>query len=48
VTDDLLAVLEAMTMLDTTAHRRISYLVYDHVEAAHDYLVRVFGLGAGS
>jgi len=47
VTDDLLAVLEAMTMLDTTAHRRISFLVYDDVEAAHDHLVRVFGLGAG-
>ncbi len=47
VTDDLLAVLEAMIMLDTTAHRRISYLVYDDIEAAHAYLVRVFGLGAG-
>ena len=47
LTDDLLTVLEAMTMLDTTVHRRISFLVYDDIEAAHDHLVRVFGLGAG-
>ena len=46
-TDDLLKLLEEMTMLDTTIQRRISYLVYADVEAAHDYLVRVFGLGPG-
>jgi MerR family transcriptional regulator, thiopeptide resistance regulator len=45
--DDLLAVMEEMTMLDATVQRRIQILVYADLEAAHDYLVRVFGLGAG-
>ena len=47
LTDDLLEVLEEMTMLDTTVQRRISILVYSDLEAAYDYLVRVFGLGPG-
>ena len=47
LTDNLLAVMEEMTMLDTTVQRRIQILVYADLEAAHDYLVRVFGLGAG-
>ena len=47
LTDDLLEVLEEMTMLDTTVQRRISILVYTDLEAAYDYLVRVFGLGPG-
>lgn len=47
LTDDLLEVLEEMTMLDTTVQRRIQILVYADLEAAHDYLVRVFGLGPG-
>jgi MerR family transcriptional regulator, thiopeptide resistance regulator len=47
LTRDLLDILEAMTMLDTTVQRRISILVYHDLEAAHDYLVRVFGLGPG-
>ncbi|HKY13616.1 MAG TPA: MerR family transcriptional regulator [Microthrixaceae bacterium] len=47
LTDDLVEVLEEMTMLDTTVQRRISILVYADIEAAHDFLVRVFGLGAG-
>ncbi len=47
-TDDLLEVLEEMTMLDTTVQRRISILVYADLEAAYDYLVRVFGLGPGN
>ena len=34
-------------MLDATVQRRISILVYADLEAAHDYLVRVFGLGPG-
>ena len=46
-TDDLLELLEEMTMLDTTVQRRIAILVYADIEAAHDYLVRVFGLGPG-
>lgn len=44
---DLLEVLEEMTMLDTAIERRISILVYEDIEAAHDHLVRVFGLGPG-
>src|SRR6266550_4444730 len=47
LTDDLLEVLEEMTMLDTTVQRRISILVYADLEAAFEYLVRVFGLGPG-
>ena len=46
-TGDLLNVLEDMTMLDTTINRRISILVYADIEAAHDELIRVFGLGPG-
>lgn len=47
LTEDLLEVLEEMTMLDTTVQRRISFLVYSDLEGAYDYLVRVFGLGPG-
>jgi DNA-binding transcriptional MerR regulator/uncharacterized glyoxalase superfamily protein PhnB len=47
LTTDLLQVLEAMTMLDTIVQRRISSLVYVDLEAAFDFLVRVFGLGPG-
>ncbi|MDQ1386314.1 MAG: hypothetical protein QOG65_3693 [Actinomycetota bacterium] len=46
-TDDLLEVLEEMTMLDSTVQRRISILVYSDLQAAFDYLERVFGLGPG-
>ena len=46
-TGDLLDVLEDMTMLDTTIDRRISILVCADIEAEHDYLIRVFGLGPG-
>ena len=46
-TDELLTVLEEMTMLDTTVQRRISILVYADLEEAFEYLVRVFGLGPG-
>ncbi len=44
---DLLSVLEDMAMLETTVNRRISILVYRDIEAAHDYLIRVYGLGPG-
>ncbi|MDQ1475969.1 MAG: hypothetical protein QOE62_1198 [Actinomycetota bacterium] len=46
-THDLLEVLEEMTMLDSTVQRRISILVYSDLQAAFDYLERVFGLGPG-
>ena len=46
-TGDLLNVLEDMTMLETTINRRIAILVYEDMEAAFDYLLRVFGFGPG-
>ncbi len=46
-TEDLLEVLEEMTMLDTTVQRRISILVYADMEVAFNYLIEVFGLGPG-
>ena len=45
--DEFLELLEEMTMLDTTVQRRISILVYADIEAAYEYLIRVFGLGPG-
>ena len=47
LTQDLLDVLETMTMLDATVQRRIAILVYSDLEEAFDFLVRVFGLGPG-
>jgi DNA-binding transcriptional MerR regulator/uncharacterized glyoxalase superfamily protein PhnB len=45
--DELLAVMEEMTMLDTTVQRRISILVYTDLKDAFEFLTRVFGLGPG-
>jgi DNA-binding transcriptional MerR regulator len=45
--DDLLALLEEMTMLESNVTRRINLLVYADLESAYEYLVRVFGLGPG-
>lgn len=45
--DDLLEVLDAMTVLEDRAQQRISILVYDDLEAAYRFLVDVFGLGSG-
>ncbi len=45
--DDLLGLLEGMTMLDASAQRRITFLVYTDLEATYDHLTRVFGLGPG-
>jgi DNA-binding transcriptional MerR regulator/uncharacterized glyoxalase superfamily protein PhnB len=44
---ELLETLEEMTMLETVVQKRITLLVYADIEAAHDYLVNVFGLGPG-
>jgi len=46
-TQDLLALLEEMRMLDTNVQRRISVLVYRDMESAFDFLINVFGLGPG-
>jgi DNA-binding transcriptional MerR regulator len=45
--DDLLEVLEEMSQLDSIVQRRIASLVYADLDAAFDFLVRVFGLGPG-
>jgi DNA-binding transcriptional MerR regulator/uncharacterized glyoxalase superfamily protein PhnB len=45
--DELFAALEEMTMLDSPLHSTTALLVYDDLAAAHEYLVRVFGLTAG-
>jgi DNA-binding transcriptional MerR regulator/uncharacterized glyoxalase superfamily protein PhnB len=46
-TDELFSVIEELIMVDHALQRRVSLLVYDDIAAAHDYLVEVFGLGAG-
>ncbi len=46
-TGDLLSLLEDMSMLETTLNRRIAILVYEDMESAFEYLVRVFGFGPG-
>lgn len=43
----LLSVLEEMVMLDGVAHSTTSLLVYNDLAAAHEYLVRVYGLDPG-
>lgn len=47
LSDDLLSLLEGMTMLDSTVQRRITLLVYEDIATAHEWLVRVFGLASG-
>jgi MerR family transcriptional regulator, thiopeptide resistance regulator len=46
-TDVLLKLMEETAMLDTSPQRRIGILVYKDLEAAYEYLLRVFGLGPG-
>lgn len=46
-TNHLLQVLEDMAMLDSNVRQRISILVYRDIDAAHDHLTTVFGLGPG-
>jgi DNA-binding transcriptional MerR regulator len=45
--EQLFATLEEMTMLDDTIHNTTSLLVYNDLAAAHEYLVRVYGLTPG-
>lgn len=45
--DQLFATLEEMTMTDTVIRGTTGLLVYDDLAAAHDYLVRVYGLEPG-
>jgi MerR family transcriptional regulator, thiopeptide resistance regulator len=46
-TEQLFTILEEMTMLDPAIRGTTGLLVYDDLAAAHDYIVRVFGLTAG-
>ena len=46
-TTDLIKLLEVMTMPNGTIERHITILVYADLQAAHDHLVDVFGLGPG-
>ena len=43
----LFATMEEMSMLDDAIRSTTSLLVYDDLPAAHEYLTRVYGLGAG-
>jgi DNA-binding transcriptional MerR regulator len=45
--EQLFSTLEEMTMLDGTIRSTTGMLVYDDTAAAHDYIVRVFGLIPG-
>lgn len=45
---ELFSALEEMTMLDPAVHSTTALLVYNDVAAAHEYLVRVFGLTPAS
>ncbi|MBV8346945.1 MAG: MerR family transcriptional regulator, partial [Mycolicibacterium sp.] len=47
-TEELFATIEEMTMLDSPMRSTTTLLVYDDIAAAHEYLVRVFGLTAGA
>ncbi len=44
---DLFATVEEMLTMDGTIHSTTGLLMYDDIDAAHDYLVRVFGLTTG-
>lgn len=46
-TEELLDVLEDMSMLETTVNRPIASLVYSDLEAAFTFLIEAFGLGPG-
>lgn len=45
---DMLALLEGIGDSELGALQRITLLVYDDIEAAHDWLVRVFGFSPGA
>ena len=45
--ETLFGALEEMTMLDSAVHSTTALLVYEDLAAAHEYLIRVFGLTPG-
>jgi DNA-binding transcriptional MerR regulator/uncharacterized glyoxalase superfamily protein PhnB len=44
---ELFSTVEEMILMDGTVHGTTGLLMYDDVDAAHDYIVRVFGLASG-
>jgi MerR family transcriptional regulator, thiopeptide resistance regulator len=44
---ELFSTVEEMIIMDGTVHGTTGLLLYDDVDAAHDYIVRVFGLASG-
>jgi len=44
---EMFSTVEEMLIMDGTIHGTTGFLMYDDVDAARDYLVRVFGLSAG-
>src|SRR5262249_47897262 len=44
---DLYATIEEMIIMDGTVHGTTGFLMYNDIDAAHEYIVRVFGLTAG-
>ena len=44
---ELFATVEEMISMGGTVHGTTGFLMYDDVDAAHEYIVRVFGLTAG-
>ncbi|MCW2756909.1 MAG: MerR family transcriptional regulator [Nocardioidaceae bacterium] len=46
--EELASLLQGVTELDPGPLRRLTLLVYDDIEAAHDHLVTVFGFGPGT
>ena len=45
--EELFSTVEEMITMHGTVHGTTGFLMYDDVEAAHDYIVRVFGLASG-
>lgn len=46
--EELAALMQGVTEVDPGPLRRLTLLVYDDIEAAHDHLVTVFGFGPGT
>ena len=45
--EELFSAVEEMIIMDGTVHGTTGFLMYDDVDAAHEYIVRVFGLAPG-
>jgi DNA-binding transcriptional MerR regulator len=45
--EELYSTIEEMITMDSTVHGTTGFLMYNDIDAAHEYIVRVFGLTAG-